>query len=332
MLRRVFQLADHIIVNRILTPKTAIPLRQKPQSNKNLVQDEEKSQEMLDQLIKAPSNIMPEFRSRLPRINQRSLFTIGLLQRDAAVNPNNIFLSQDFENLAEIGNIQLSSEFHLQLMIKSLTKNNLKKSVIANFKEFQEQLRNFHHLADYCRCVELDKYVSQAVGPKDFRNDPEFLGKLLQAYIACISLTDEQKGFGIDQASMICQEVMKGLGIVKAIPIQINGVCIETDMKVSEAKDYIIIIGNEWLKKVKTLLDYELCELTICSETKPIVVKCRHWTVPPEVVKQQQSNNDDNSDDSDDSEDKEEEDKEEEDKEEKDKEEEDKIQISIYNL
>ncbi|KAG9301623.1 hypothetical protein G9A89_016693 [Geosiphon pyriformis] len=62
----------------------------------------------------------------------------------------------------------------------------------------------------------------------------------------------------------------KGLGIAKAVPVQINGISIETDMEVSEAKEYIIIIGNEWLKKAKALLDYELCELTIKYE-KPLI-------------------------------------------------------------
>ncbi|KAG9287788.1 hypothetical protein G9A89_017383 [Geosiphon pyriformis] len=50
----------------------------------------------------------------------------------------------------------------------------------------------------------------------------------------------------------------KGLGIAKAIPVRINGISIETDMEVSKAKEYTIIVGNEWLKKAKALLDYEL--------------------------------------------------------------------------
>ncbi|KAG9290765.1 hypothetical protein G9A89_011728 [Geosiphon pyriformis] len=73
----------------------------------------------------------------------------------------------------------------------------------------------------------------------------------------------------------------KDLGIAKAISVRINGISIETDMEVSEAKEYTIIVGNEWLKKAKVLLDYELCELTIRCGKKPIVVKCCHWTTPP---------------------------------------------------
>ncbi|KAG9304147.1 hypothetical protein G9A89_019709 [Geosiphon pyriformis] len=63
----------------------------------------------------------------------------------------------------------------------------------------------------------------------------------------------------------------KGLGIAKAIPVHINGISIETDMEVFEAKEYTIIVGNEWLKKAKALLNYELCELTIRCSEKPIV-------------------------------------------------------------
>ncbi|KAG9296635.1 hypothetical protein G9A89_002906 [Geosiphon pyriformis] len=59
----------------------------------------------------------------------------------------------------------------------------------------------------------------------------------------------------------------KDLGIAKAIPVHINGISIETNMEVFEAKEYTIIVGNKWLKKAKALLDYELCELTIrCGE------------------------------------------------------------------
>ncbi|KAG9289304.1 hypothetical protein G9A89_007865 [Geosiphon pyriformis] len=100
----------------------------------------------------------------------------------------------------------------------------------------------------------------------------------------------------------------KGLGIAKAIPVRINGISIETDMEVSKAKEYTIIVGNEWLKKAKALLDYKLCKLTIRCGEKPIVVKCRHWTTPP-VPKQSPEENE--SDESDDKESEEEEEQEE---------------------
>ncbi|KAG9298688.1 hypothetical protein G9A89_012756 [Geosiphon pyriformis] len=60
----------------------------------------------------------------------------------------------------------------------------------------------------------------------------------------------------------------KSLGITKAVPVQINGISIETDMKVSETKEYTIIVGNEWFKKAKALFDYELCELIIRCVSK----------------------------------------------------------------
>ncbi|KAG9302205.1 hypothetical protein G9A89_020639 [Geosiphon pyriformis] len=99
----------------------------------------------------------------------------------------------------------------------------------------------------------------------------------------------------------------KGLGIAKAIPVRINGISIKTDMEMSEAKEYTIIVGNEWLKKVKALLDYELCELTIRCGKKLIVVKCYHWTTPPVPKQSPEENESDESDDKESEEEKEQE-------------------------
>ncbi|KAG9298612.1 hypothetical protein G9A89_000831 [Geosiphon pyriformis] len=84
----------------------------------------------------------------------------------------------------------------------------------------------------------------------------------------------------------------KDLGIAKAVPVHINNINIETDMEVSEAKKYTIIVGNKWLKKAKALLDYKLCELIIRCSEKPIVVKCCYWTTllaPKQNQKEKQS-------------------------------------------
>ncbi|KAG9298154.1 hypothetical protein G9A89_000031 [Geosiphon pyriformis] len=89
----------------------------------------------------------------------------------------------------------------------------------------------------------------------------------------------------------------KGLGITKAILVRINGISIETDMEVSEVKEYTIIVGNEWLKKAKALLDYEFCKLTIRCGEKPIVVKCHHWTTPPIPKQSPEENESDKSND-----------------------------------
>ncbi|KAG9294808.1 hypothetical protein G9A89_008500 [Geosiphon pyriformis] len=88
----------------------------------------------------------------------------------------------------------------------------------------------------------------------------------------------------------------KGLGIAKTIPVRINSISIETDMEVFEAKEYTIIVGNEWLKKTKALLDYELCELTIRCGEKPIVVKCCYWTTLPVPKQSPEENESDKSD------------------------------------
>ncbi|KAG9305248.1 hypothetical protein G9A89_001510 [Geosiphon pyriformis] len=89
----------------------------------------------------------------------------------------------------------------------------------------------------------------------------------------------------------------KGLGIAKVIFVHINNISIKTDMEVSEAKEYTIIVGNKWLKKAKALLNYELCELTIRYGEKPIVIKCHYWTTPPIPKQNQKKEQSDESDD-----------------------------------
>ncbi|KAG9305308.1 hypothetical protein G9A89_007803 [Geosiphon pyriformis] len=89
----------------------------------------------------------------------------------------------------------------------------------------------------------------------------------------------------------------KDLGIAKAVPVQINDISIETNIEVSEAKEYTIIVNNEWLKKAKALLNYKLCELTIRCNEKPIVVKYRHWTTPSAPKQSQEKKQSNKSDD-----------------------------------
>ncbi|KAG9306667.1 hypothetical protein G9A89_004214 [Geosiphon pyriformis] len=89
----------------------------------------------------------------------------------------------------------------------------------------------------------------------------------------------------------------KDLGIAKAVSAQINGINIETNMEVSEVKEYTIIVGNKWLKKAKALLDYKLCKLTIRCGEKPIVVKCYYWTTLLILKQSQEEKQSDKSDD-----------------------------------
>ncbi|KAG9306334.1 hypothetical protein G9A89_018217 [Geosiphon pyriformis] len=89
----------------------------------------------------------------------------------------------------------------------------------------------------------------------------------------------------------------KGLNIAKAVSVHINGISIKTNMEVSEAKKYTIIVGNKWLKKAKALLNYELCKLTIRCGEKPIVVKCHYWTTSPVTKQNQEEKQSDESDD-----------------------------------
>ncbi|KAG9302222.1 hypothetical protein G9A89_020656 [Geosiphon pyriformis] len=114
----------------------------------------------------------------------------------------------------------------------------------------------------------------------------------------------EAIGRKIDESSIrpmnnIYGDKKKNLDIAKAISVHIN---------ISEIKEYTIIVGNKWLKKAKTLLDYELCELIIRCSEKPIVVKCCHWTT---FLISKQNQEEKQSDESDDDESNEEKDQEE---------------------
>ncbi|KAG9301061.1 hypothetical protein G9A89_015797 [Geosiphon pyriformis] len=94
----------------------------------------------------------------------------------------------------------------------------------------------------------------------------------------------EAIGKKIDESSIwpmtnIHSNKKKSLSIAKAVPVCINSINIETDMKVFKAKEYIIIVGNKWLKKVKALLDYKLYKFNSAAFFSTIDLTARFWQV-----------------------------------------------------
>ena len=55
------------------------------------------------------------------------------------------------------------------------------------------------------------------------------------------------------------------LGEKSNVQINIEEIDISTDMVVTESKDYNVILGNDWLSKVKAKIDYN-GQLTISTE------------------------------------------------------------------
>jgi hypothetical protein len=48
----------------------------------------------------------------------------------------------------------------------------------------------------------------------------------------------------------------RALGIIKDVPVTVKGRTITVDMEVTEAKEYTILVGNDWLDKVGGIIDY----------------------------------------------------------------------------
>ena len=66
------------------------------------------------------------------------------------------------------------------------------------------------------------------------------------------------------------------LGEKNNIQINIEGIDLSADMVVTESKDYNIILGNDWLSKVKAKIDYN-GQLTISTEQGEIITPVTCW-------------------------------------------------------
>ena len=56
-----------------------------------------------------------------------------------------------------------------------------------------------------------------------------------------------------------------------------EGVDISVDMVVTEFKDYNIILGNDWLSKVRARMDYKEGQLTILTDQGDITIPVTCW-------------------------------------------------------
>ena len=67
------------------------------------------------------------------------------------------------------------------------------------------------------------------------------------------------------------------LGEKPNVQVNIEGIDISIDMVVTTSKDYNIILGNEWLSKVRAKMDFELGLLTITTEQGEITTPVTCW-------------------------------------------------------
>ncbi|KAG9299676.1 hypothetical protein G9A89_006392 [Geosiphon pyriformis] len=164
-----------------------------------------------------------------------------------------------FKNLPKLEPPKIVQKFGLYSVVKDL----METPIHITFGQLMTHLqfrKNFHKLLiPKKKTPKTNKQPHQA----EFADNSNVTSLICKAQVA---------GYFIDLIITLSTQPItnvhsnkkKGLSIAKAISVYINGISIETDMEVSEVKEYTII-------KVKALLDYELCELTIRCSEKPIV-------------------------------------------------------------
>jgi hypothetical protein len=87
------------------------------------------------------------------------------------------------------------------------------------------------------------------------------------------------------------------LGIVEDIPVHLGDVIISTNMEVIDTQAYSMVLGTDWLRKAKAVIDYHQCKVTVADEKRESVISCRNTTLP---IQPEENDSDDDDDDEDD--------------------------------
>ena len=75
----------------------------------------------------------------------------------------------------------------------------------------------------------------------------------------------------------------KPLGEVLNFPITIQGVTIPADIVVvTDAQSYSVIVGNDWLSKVKALIDYQNSVMMITWQGQDLEIPVKYTEMPLE--------------------------------------------------
>src|SRR5207253_3186589 len=75
-------------------------------------------------------------------------------------------------------------------------------------------------------------------------------------------------------------ESKRAIGKIFNFPFSISDVEILIDVIVTDANSYYIIIGNDWLSKVNTTIDWNSSEMSIFWDNKEIIVLVEFCKVP----------------------------------------------------
>src|SRR6185295_2694599 len=92
------------------------------------------------------------------------------------------------------------------------------------------------------------------------------------------------------------------LGIVEDIPVHLGDVVISINMEVIDTQAYSIVLGTDWLRKARAVIDYYECKVTVKDEKCEFIITCCNTTLPA-LPKEDDSDDDDNDTDDSDEED-----------------------------
>ena len=136
-----------------------------------------------------------------------------------------------------------------------------------------------------------------APNPTALYCDAEVKGRLIPlildsgasgSIVSCQLLND--LGIAIERPSTtvminVHREQKRPLGEVLNFPITIQGVTISADIVVvTDAQSYSVIVGNDWLSKVKALIDYQNSVMMITWQGQDLEIPVEYTEMPLEII------------------------------------------------
>ena len=86
------------------------------------------------------------------------------------------------------------------------------------------------------------------------------------------------------------------LGIIADIPVHLGDVIISTDMEVIDTQAYNMVLGTDWLRKAKAVIDYHQCKVTVGDGNRESTIQCRNTTLPIQPQNEDSDNDEDDDD------------------------------------
>jgi hypothetical protein len=104
-------------------------------------------------------------------------------------------------------------------------------------------------------------------------------------------------GYSIDQSSKLIIIAVNGqkaraLGEIHDFPLKVKNAIFKHDLQVIDSSDEVLILGNDWLKKAKTTLDWNKQILILWKGSKQLILPVRltksHITKTEEIDEEEE--------------------------------------------